>query len=193
MQFYAPTTQWYSADSALTLAVRSAQDADLLTQSVRDAVRSIDRNILIDRVATMETVVEHSMKDRRFVMILLSLFSTAAVLLAAIGLYGLMAFTVTERTPEIAIRIALGAAPAEMLRGILKRGVRLALIGVSLGVVAAVALSRFMQKLLFEVSPGDPATLIAVAALLCLVAAAACWIPARRAARVDPMITLRQE
>ena len=192
-QFYTPTNQWFFADSALTLAVRNTQEAELMTQSVRDAVRSIDRNILIDRVATMETVVEHSLKDRRFVTILLSLFSSAAVLLAAIGLYGLMAFTVTQRTPEIAIRIALGAAPAEMLQGVLKRGVRMALVGVSLGVVASVALSRLMQKLLFEVSPGDPITLIAVATLLCLVAAAACWIPARRAARVDPMIALRQE
>ncbi|MBI3406291.1 MAG: ABC transporter permease, partial [Acidobacteria bacterium] len=193
MQFYAPEVQWHFTDSGLTLAVKTASDPAHLASAIRETVWSVNRNTRIERVATMEDVVSSSASSRRFAMLLLSLFAGVAVLLAGIGLYGLMAFTVAQRTAEIGIRMALGASPGNMLASVMGRGMKLVLTGVAIGLFAALTLSRLMEGLLFEVKASDPLTLGTVAMVMCVVAMAACWIPARRAARVDPLVALRYE
>jgi len=193
MQFFAPEVQWLFTDTGLTLVARTTADPAALAPTMRQAVWSVNRNVRIDKVMTMENVIGESVASRRFAMGLLSLFAGVAALLAAIGLYGLMAYTVSQRLGEIGIRMALGASPGQMLRWVMQRGMRLAVAGVVLGVFAALALSRAIGQLLFQTKPTDPPTLAATAALLFLVAAVACWIPARRAAHVDPLVALRHE
>jgi putative ABC transport system permease protein len=141
----------------------------------------------------MREVIAGSMAQERFNTILMTLFAVVAMLLGAVGLYGVMAYNVTQRTREIGIRVALGARRADVLRLVIRQGLRLVALGLTLGLIAALALTRLMKKLLFEVSATDPMTFAGVASLLALVALLACWIPARRAANVDPMVALRCE
>jgi putative ABC transport system permease protein len=141
----------------------------------------------------MDDVVSGSVAQPRFASQILGVFAVLALVLAAVGLYGLIAYTVTQRTHEIGIRMALGAAPRDVLKLVLGQGLKLALAGAAIGIAGAFALTRLMQGLLFQVSATDPVTFIAVTALLTIVALVASYLPARRAMRVDPMIALRYE
>jgi putative ABC transport system permease protein len=141
----------------------------------------------------MSTLAAQSIALRRVSTLLLAGFATLALLLAAVGIYGVMAYFVAQRTHEIGTRMALGAEPKDVLRLILGQGARLALFGVVLGVLAALVLTRFMVSILFGVSASDPLTFVGVAILLAFIALAACYIPARQAMRIDPMVALRYE
>src|SRR3954471_1475182 len=144
-------------------------------------------------VQTMDTIISWSLAVRRFSMILLALFASLALILASVGIYGVISYTVGQRTREIGIRIALGAGRNDVLRSILGQGAKMALLGVAIGTVAALALARLMSTMLYGVSASDPLTFLGVAGLLMLVALTACYIPARRAMHVDPIVALRYQ
>ena len=177
----------------LSLVVRTARDPMDLTRAVRAELDTLDKEVPLENVRTMTQLVAASVAQRRLSTQLLSAFAGAAVLIAALGLYGVLAYNVTQRTREIGIRMALGAQRREVLGLIVGQGMRLALIGVGLGLVAALVLSRVLRTLLFEIKPADPVTFTVAAGLFSLVAFLACWLPARRAAKVDPMVALRHE
>jgi putative ABC transport system permease protein len=175
----------------MTLFVRTAADPLPAIAALRRALQAIEPDQAIADLKPLEQVLADSIAPQRFRSVLLSLFALVAALLAAAGIYGVMSYSVAQRTREIGIRVALGAEARDVLRLVLRQGLALALVGVGLGVVAALGLTRLMKTLLFGVSATDPLTFIGVAALLTLVALLACWIPARRATKVDPMIALR--
>jgi predicted permease len=177
----------------MTLVIRSASDPAALAQVVQREVWAIDKNLPVSEVRTMEEVVAESIGPQRFNMILLSLFAGVALLLAAVGIYGVMSYTVTQRMHEIGVRMALGASRSDILRLVVKQGMVLALIGVGLGLLGALAVTRLMTSLLFNISPTDSLTFVVVSVVLTAVALIACYIPARRATNVDPMIVLRYE
>ncbi|MBX7186093.1 MAG: ABC transporter permease, partial [Vicinamibacteria bacterium] len=179
--------------SSPTIVVETAGDPASLTPGVREAVRSLDPALPIYAVRTLNEVVATQMAPRRLAVLLISVFSAVALLLAAIGIYGVMSYAVTLRTQEIGIRMALGAKRDDISRMVLRFGVRMSLIGVTLGLVAAFGLARTMAGLLFQTSTADPPTFSIVPLLLMAVALAACWVPARRATRVDPLVALRTE
>ncbi len=191
MQLYFP--EWQFASSTMTLVVRAKQDPAALVLPVGNAIRGLDPDQTVFQVRTMDGLLADSVAARRFSLSLLGVFAVLAVALACIGLYGVMSFFVCERRRELGIRLALGALPGDILRLVLGHGFRLALIGIGLGLGASLALTRFLRSMLFEVSPTDGWTLGGVALLLGLVVLAACWLPARRAMRVDPMVVLRYE
>ena len=141
----------------------------------------------------MDQVIGASVAQRRFPMMMLGLFAVAALLLSALGLYGVMAYAVTQRTPELGVRIALGARPREVLWLVLRQGLYSVSIGLAVGLFGALALRGLIKGLLFQVQASDPATLVSVAVVLVVVALLACWIPARRATKVDPLVALRYE
>jgi putative ABC transport system permease protein len=141
----------------------------------------------------MDQLLGSSRAQRRLTLILLVSFAVLALLLATVGIYGVMSYSVRQRTHEVGIRMALGARPEQVLKLVLMQGMKLALVGVAMGLLAAWALTQVIESLLFEVSATDPLTFVAITALLTFVALVACWIPARRAASVDPMIALRHE
>jgi putative ABC transport system permease protein len=173
--------------------VRTHQDPLSLTTAVRDQVRALDANQPVFNVRTMDRLVASSLAARRFSMFLLAVFAGVALLLSAVGIYGVMAYSIEQRTHEVGIRMALGARGRDVLWMVLRQGMVLAGIGLVAGVVAALALTRVMSSMLFSVSATDPVTFATVAVILATVALAACVIPARRATRVDPMRALRHE
>jgi putative ABC transport system permease protein len=153
----------------------------------------VDKDQPIFAISTMNKILSDGVSAPRLTLVLLGVFSALAVLLAAIGIYGVISYSVALRTHEIGVRMALGAQPLDVLRMVLAQGGKMALVGIVIGILAAFGLTRLMSSLLFSVSASDPATFAAVAGLLVLVAMFACYIPARRAAKVDPMIALRYE
>jgi putative ABC transport system permease protein len=177
----------------MTLAVRTSQDPGSVTNAIRERIFAIDKGLPPYNIATMDQLVSTSVAQPRLNLSLLVAFAVLALVLAAVGVYGVMAYAVTQRTHEFGIRTALGASPTDVLKQVFLEGGRLAALGLALGLIAALLLTRLMASLLFGVSPSDPITLGLVAVILALVAFAACYIPARRAARVDPVIALRYE
>jgi putative ABC transport system permease protein len=190
---YVTPRQWHWADKVMSLVIRSPREAASLAPEVRQAIWSVDRNQPIVRVATVEQLVANAAVQQRFALTLFEAFALAALALAAIGIYGVLSGSVAERTREIGVRSALGASRREILALVLRQGLRLTGVGVIVGVSGAVVASRVLVTLLFGISHLDPATYAAVIALLLAVSAIACWIPASRAAGVDPSVTLRAE
>jgi predicted permease len=190
---YLPTRQWPWADRVLTIVVRSRAEAPALIAGIRRAIWSIDKDQPIARIATMEDLLAASASERRFALVLFEAFGVVALILAAMGIYGVLSGSVAERTREIGIRSALGASPGGILAFILKQGLGLTALGAAIGLSAAIAASQAMTGLLFDVSRLDPVTYVAMVALLLGVSLVACWMPAFRAARVDPAIALRAE
>ncbi|HJU55735.1 MAG TPA: ABC transporter permease [Pyrinomonadaceae bacterium] len=175
------------------LVVRSQGDPTALAGQVKNEVWAIDKLLPVTRVKTMSDVMSASIASQRFNLTLMSVFAVTALLLAAVGIYGVIAFSVTQRSHEIGVRIALGAQTRDVLRLVVGQGLKLVLIGIGIGLVGAFAVTRLMQSLLFGVSATDPATFVALAVLLAAVALLASYVPARRATRVDPMVSLRYE
>jgi putative ABC transport system permease protein len=191
-EFYVPYPQ--SPERGMSLVVRtSAPDAGALTSELRGVVRSVDKDLFFPEARTMNQLLAGSLARRRFNTVLVGIFAAAAMLLAAIGIYGVISYTVTQRTHEIGIRVALGAQPGDVFRLIVGHGMMLAAAGLALGLAGALVVSRVMSGLLFEVGTGDPQVLGSITLLLAGVAFLACYIPARRATKVDPMVALRYE
>ncbi|HEY6267651.1 MAG TPA: ABC transporter permease [Candidatus Acidoferrum sp.] len=191
-----PTVYWPHPElvmSGMTILVRTANDPLSIASAARTALQQLDPELPLAGVATMDQLLADSLSRSRFTMLLLGIFSAVALLLAAVGIYGLIAYSVTQRTQELGIRIALGAQNRDVLRLVLAQGTRLTFLGVAIGLFSALALSRLLATLLFNVSATDPLTFAGVAALLAAVALLACFIPARRATRVDPIVALRYE
>ena len=181
------------AADAVAVVVRTRGDPTAIMGPVRRAVRELDPREIIYGVETLDEVLSNSFAARRLSMILLGIFAVLAMVLSCVGIYGVISYVVGQRTHEIGVRVALGAQRNDVLRLILGQGVRMALMGVGIGLVAALALTRLMSRMLFGVSATDPLTFAGVAVLLCGVAVVACYVPARRAMRVDPMVALRYE
>jgi len=179
---------WYTF-----LVVRTNQDPAGIVSDARAQVAALDNGVPVYQAATMDQLLSSSVAPQRFNLFLLSIFAALALSLAAIGIYGVLSFGVSRRTHEISVRMALGAHPRDVLRLVVRQGMKLVFTGLMLGIVVSVALTRFMSALLFQVSAIDPLTFTGVAVLLLLVALAACYIPARRAMQVDPMVALRHE
>ena len=192
IQYYFPTSQ--VGVGGVTVAMRSTGgNPTALLSAAREAVHSIDRNLPLSQVNTMDKLVETSMGQRKLSMMLLGLFSLIAVVLASIGIYGVMSYSVTQRSRELGIRMALGAARSRVLALVVGQGMTLAGIGVAIGLVAAFVLTRFLSNLLFSVGATDPGTFTLVAVMLVAVAFLATLVPAMRATRVDPVVALREE
>ena len=175
------------------LAVRTKGDPDSLVGPIRREVNAIDSSLPVSNVRTMEDVMGAAQSRPRFLALLLTMFASVALVLAAVGLYGVISYSVAQRTSEFGIRMALGAAPSNVLGMVVGQGLRLGLVGIAVGALGAIALTRLMRGLLFGVSAFDPLTFLGMAALLGGVMLAACYVPARRATRVDPMVALRYE
>jgi putative ABC transport system permease protein len=188
---YFPSLQ--SPDQTMSLVVRTALPPSAILPAIKNAIWSVDRNQPVFAVRPMDEIISGLVSAQRLAFLLLGVFAFLALALAAIGIYGVTSYVVSERTHEIGVRIALGAQPRDVFRLVIGHGARLAGIGIIGGVVVALALTRLLSSLLFNVSASDPFTFIGVATLLTLVALAACYIPARRAMRVDPMVALRHE
>jgi putative ABC transport system permease protein len=191
--FYIPTPQWSWVDPAQSFVVRAHGDPAKLAAAIKTAIWSVDKDQPIVHVATMGSLLESSEAQRRFALTLFEAFGMVALVLAAVGIYGVLSGGVTERMREIGVRAALGASRRSILTMVLRQGMMLTAIGILIGVLGAVAASRIVVSLLYGVSRFDLVTYISVIALLAVVSGIACWLPAWRAAQVDPSITLRAE
>ncbi|MGH9592966.1 MAG: FtsX-like permease family protein, partial [Bryobacteraceae bacterium] len=190
---YVPSAQANGSMSSVYFLVRTSRDAASMTATVRTALRDLAPDQPLGAVQSLDQLVDKSLQDRYFQTTLLSLFGGMALLIAAVGVYGVVSYSVTTRTREIGVRMALGAAPADVLRMVIGQGLRLATAGVVLGLAASFALTRLISGELYGTTATDPVTFAAVTIVLLAMAVTACWIPARRATRVDPMIALRYE
>jgi putative ABC transport system permease protein len=191
IQVYLPNTQF--TDSMVILAVRTSNDPVSLAAAVRSEITSLDPQVPISEVATMEEVVSLSVANQRFGALLFLLFGAIALVLTAVGIYGVISYGVAQRRHEIGIRLALGATRREVLRLLIREAMKPALLGAALGLSAALGLTRLLSRLLYDVKPTDPLVFVAVLVLLISVALLASYVPARRATRVDPMVALRYE
>ncbi|HEY7353564.1 MAG TPA: FtsX-like permease family protein, partial [Terriglobales bacterium] len=196
-EIYIPAMQmpddYIKSTGSTVFVVRSASNPSALFADIRRVSQQMSSEQVIYGEETMDQVVARSLATQRFSMILLGGFAALAMVLASVGIYGVISYVVGQRTHEIGLRMALGAQRSHVLRLILGQGARLILIGVAIGIAGAFALTRMMASQLFMISSTDPLTFIAVSAVLALVALMACYIPARRAAKVDPMVALRYE
>jgi predicted permease len=181
------------SDPSMSLVVRTTSDPLSLVAAVKNQIQTIDKDLPIDQAKTMQQLLAESVSGRRFNMLLLSVFALVALVLAVVGIYGVMSYTVTQRTHEIGIRVAIGAQSRDVFRMVIGQGMILAMIGVAFGLVGAFGLTRLMTTMLFGVEPTDPATFVSIAVLLTIVALVACCIPGRRATKVDPLVALRYE
>ena len=187
------TTHWAWVDNVQSLVIRTRGDAAALVPAVRNAIWSIDKDVPLPRIATMQSLVSATEADRRFALILFEVFALVALILAATGIYGVLSGTVNERTREIGVRAALGASRGDILSLIVRQGITLTFFGIAIGLLGAVAATYALVTLLWGISRLDPITYGGVIAMLFAISAIACWIPAWRAAQVDPAITLRAE
>jgi ABC-type antimicrobial peptide transport system permease subunit len=177
----------------MNIVVRSALPLDALAPQIRQMVRTMDPTLPIVKLRTMDEVFAESVSRPRFLAQLLGFFAGLALLLAAIGTYGILSYSVSERRKEIGIHMALGATRTTVLGMIFRQGATMTIVGLIVGFAGSLALTRFLQTQLFNVKPTDPATILAVMAFITCVAALACYLPASRATRVDPMVVLRDE
>ena len=190
-QLYLPIGQ--RALNFLGFTVRTSGDPLQSLAAVRAAVHSVDADLPVASPNTMDALIDQSTGPRRFAMLLLGIFAAVALILASIGLYGVMSFTVTQRSRELGVRVALGASTSEVLAMVLRQGVKLAVIGLGIGLVAALLLTRLMARMLFSVSATDPLTFAVISIVLIGVAVVACYVPAHRATKADPIVALRAE
>jgi ABC-type antimicrobial peptide transport system permease subunit len=190
---YMPFFQSPDSFASVTFEVRTVGNPAFVVSSVRQLIQQTDSQVPLFGVRTLSEQVEESLIQEHLLVSLSSLFGLAALFLACVGLYGVMASLVARRTHEIGIRMALGAERLQVLRLVLRRGMTIALIGVVVGIAAAVGVTRLMATLLFAVRPTDAITLLSASLGLLVVAALACYVPARRATKVDPMVALRYE
>jgi putative ABC transport system permease protein len=193
-----PEPDWYLSRARgpqpnQVLFVRTAAHPSAFAAPIRKVVAEVDRNQPIANIKTMSDVVSDTVAPRKFTLVLFVLFALIAMVIAGLGIYGVIAYTAAERTHEVGIRMALGAQKSDVLGLIIKTGVMLTLIGIALGLVLAIALTHVMTTLLFGITPNDATTFVVVSAFLILVALVACYVPARRATKVDPLVALRYE
>jgi len=177
----------------MTVIIRALGDPNQLLAAARDQVRSVDSDQPIYNIRSMNEIRAESVAPERLNLMLLSIFAGIALVLAIVGIYGVMSYSVAQRTHEIGIRMAIGAQPRDVFRMILGQGMVLAVIGIAFGLVGAFGLTRLMRSMLFGVEPTDPLTFAAIALILATVAMVACYLPGRRATKVDPTISLRYE
>jgi len=175
------------------LVVRTSVEPTAVAGAIRQAAAEVDKSAAVSDIKTMDHIVSDAVTQPRFNLVLLGLFSGIALLLSAAGIYGVTAYSVAQRTHEFGIRMALGAQVGDVLRMIIRQGMLLISVGIAVGLVASFALTRLLRSLLFGVSVTDPLTFVAITLLLTLVALIACYVPARRATKVDPLVALRYE
>jgi putative ABC transport system permease protein len=190
---YSPYTQAQPWKRWMTVVARTQSDPAGMAQAVKEQVWKVDSQLPLTKVRTLDEVAAASFDARRFNMFLLAIFAGLALVLAAIGIYGVMSYAVTQRTQEIGIRMALGAQASDVLKLIVRNGMGLIIVGVVIGLAGAFALTRLMTTLLFGVTPTDTVTFAVVSLVLIVVALLACFLPARRATKVDPLVALRYE
>jgi hypothetical protein len=190
-QFWAASDQW--PVSSMTVVIHSARNLDAVVADARRVVHELDPDLAVAQVKTLDEIMADSVAQPRFYMILLGAFAAVAILLSSIGIYGVIAYLVGQRSREIGIRMALGASRGRVMRMVVQEGTVMTSAGIGLGLLGALALTRLMTALLFGITPTDPITYVLVTVILAGVALAASWVPALRAARVDPALTMRAE